>query len=1435
MAKGKNPIKYSEIFDLSNKSVVNQIVKDLQKIDSEYNKLADSIDKQSKVMRDSFVRTAEQMIAASQRLNVSRHQDRDAIRELAVATDELRNRQRAQAKNEEEGAKAKKFAADSVKGLKSEINNLIKEYQGLSKSETAQAARMKDIIKRVQELKAEEKALSDQLKITTKTVDAATGSYKALEIETAKLTKDLKAMPNAFDASNKEAQKLIKQINENNTRLKEFDKNLNIHTRNVGNYPKSMGGAVQGLKGFALAMAATYIGFESFQQLAEKAIKTNVEISDSLADVRRTAELTAKEGDALVDSLKELDTRTSLKGLVDLATIGGQLGVPKAELTGFVSAIDQLAVSLKGELSGGAEEMAKALGKVNAVFQVSRKEGVDTEGAMLKTGSAILKLGQAGLATGDYLADFAQRTGGVAASAGIALPKVLAYGATLEEMGVSAEVAGTTMSQLITVLAKSPEAFFKVAKLGDATLTIKEFTNTINTDTSKALDQFFKGLQTGGADLTTFSKMISGLGLDGTRATGVISALAKNTSILETRTKQATEAFQAGTLASEQFQLKNTNLAAALEKLGNVITNALVNSRFSAALATFINGLVSGQTEADKLTASFVEQKAAMDKIDSTIPGLLSEYDRLTAKSKELGGVDKLTAEEQEKLNDTLNQIGDIMPDVITEVDKYGNVVSIARDKVAGLTDAMRENMKLANRDAAKQIRDEVAQREYLISVLQKQIETGQKLVSKGGPAGELGYEAIDRNAARQEVAKYALQNAEAIKKLRETLVQDLSPAEQAVFDKFYKNQKRTSSAADEAAKKAAELAAAQKKADEAAAKAGVSLDDFGKKGKRAKTEIEQLEEQVRLLEDAVGAQALKGKVNKETLDQLVTASGKLRTAQETTERAVRAALDPYQALQGEVSRLTDQLQRQTARGQDTTKTVEQLTEANARLQEVQDEVKLSISGTVGVQERLNTQLELSRKELEKQAATGNITNKTLNDFSKLTIQVRDNSESLQLAILSITDPMAALNLQAEQLKRTLTEQAVAGDLSTEELEKYRVVLQKIADANARLAAATNFNPLDPAGRIQAADLELEQNQRGLNAVSVRADGGDRAAIARQRELEQERLAITMRRLDAEQAQYKAGSMEWERIETEKTKILSDQERLRTQTAQDEMNKRVELASSGLSLLSEGLSGWYNLQKERGDAEISRLEDAKDRELELAGNNAAQRAMIEEKYAQKQREIKRRQAQQEKTNALFQIAIETAIGSAKAIASSPLTFGMPWLAFVLAQGALNAALVAARPIPAFAKGTKNAPAGVVMVGEKGQEAIQHRDGSVSLTGHSAHYAVMQGGEIIHTADSAETKMYQRMLQERDSVTASGKMYVDAAGRIMHAKEEYDARVTAAAIDKLADKTDRQTAAINEGNRMLAQELRKNRPTKQNTPNWFKLNDRADYINKSMFK
>ncbi|OUJ64901.1 phage tail tape measure protein, partial [Hymenobacter crusticola] len=207
---------------------------------------------------------------------------------------------------------------------------------------------------------------------------------------------------------------------------------------------------------------------------AQSVFSNLVEFSDQAADVRKTTGLTADEFDNLADSLKGLNTRTSLQGLLDIAKVGGQLGIAKGDILEFTKAIDVAVQALGDDFSGGAEEIATSLGKLNTVF--GKELGPDVAKNLLNIGSAVNELGAAGAATAPFLTDVAQRVGAVAAQTKVGLNNVISYAAVLEETGFSAERSGTALNRLFSTISTKTDASFKIAKLADSNLTLKEFT-----------------------------------------------------------------------------------------------------------------------------------------------------------------------------------------------------------------------------------------------------------------------------------------------------------------------------------------------------------------------------------------------------------------------------------------------------------------------------------------------------------------------------------------------------------------------------------------------------------------------------------------------------------------------------------------------------------------------------------------------------------------------------------------------------------------------------------------------------------------------------------------------------------------------------------------------------------------------------------------------
>jgi hypothetical protein len=171
-----------------------------------------------------------------------------------------------------------------------------------------------------------------------------------------------------------------------------------------------------------------------------------------------------------------------------------------------------------------------------------------------------------------------------------------------------------------------------------------------------------------------------------------------------------------------------------------------------------------------------------------------------------------------------------------------------------------------------------------------------------------------------------------------------------------------------------------------------------------------------------------------------------------------------------------------------------------------------------------------------------------------------------------------------------------------------------------------------------------------------------------------------------------------------------------------------------IGMQADMISGLGELTNTVYDGQLQRLEENKQKELLAAGDNAKKKEKIEKEYAQKSAAIKRKQAVVEKISALFQIALNTAMGVTNALSKVVTTPLVPW---IIANGAIQAAIVAARPIPKFAKGVKNFTGGEAVVGDAGYEALKTPDGNVFLTPDKATRMVLPKGTDVFTHN--ETK------------------------------------------------------------------------------------------------
>jgi len=314
-------------------------------------------------------------------------------------------------------------------------------------------------------------------------------------------------------------------------------------------------------------------------------IKGNAELTDSLADVRKTTGMTEEEVKRFNSRLKNIDTRSSRKELLELAVVAGKLGISGTkDVFEFVRAADQIGVALSKDLGGNTEDAVNSLGKLTELFGLKAEFGL--EQSLLKTGSAINALGAASTASEAYLVNFSKRMGGVGKQADVSLQNILGYGAALDQLGQTAEVSTTTLSKVWVNMFKDPAEYANIAGMA-----VSDFSNLLKTDANEAFLKFLEGLNGNNAGLGVMSKKMEALKLDGARSVGVLSSLAGNIELVRKQQVISNDEFTKGTSLTKEFNVKNNNLAATLEKLGKRLSSLFVNPQLNSSLTDIVNTL----------------------------------------------------------------------------------------------------------------------------------------------------------------------------------------------------------------------------------------------------------------------------------------------------------------------------------------------------------------------------------------------------------------------------------------------------------------------------------------------------------------------------------------------------------------------------------------------------------------------------------------------------------------------------------------------------------------------------------------------------------------------------------------------------------------------------------------------------------------------------
>ena len=454
-----------------------------------------------------------------------------------------------------------KGAQNVMKALQQQAQGVRKELEAMEKAGQIDTDDYKDKIK---ELKSLERAI---------------GQNKTAYIDLDKVVKTLnKTTLRDLQRSLKECRKQMQNLTADDPKMKKLMAQYRAIDNQIGKitgqYKRQEGAIVSVAKRLA-SYVSIYGAFNFITGQIRDVTARNVELSDSLADIRKVSGLSAKEVNELSDKIHALDTRTASEELHQLAYNAGRLGIQGVDgILQFVKAGNQINVALGEDL--GQDALVQLM-KMNEVMGTIKELGI--EKSLLATGSAINTLSASSTASGEQIADFASRLSGIATQANITTDEVLGLGSAASALNMQTEVAATAFNKFITQVVAHTSVVAKAAGIE-----------------KEALDELLKSGKTmeavvvvlealnGKGGLRGLDPIMKDLGSDGERLSQVLNAFVTNTETLRRHLRISTDAFREATSVTQEYNIKNENAAAILARIKNALVEFTVNSAFTAWL-----------------------------------------------------------------------------------------------------------------------------------------------------------------------------------------------------------------------------------------------------------------------------------------------------------------------------------------------------------------------------------------------------------------------------------------------------------------------------------------------------------------------------------------------------------------------------------------------------------------------------------------------------------------------------------------------------------------------------------------------------------------------------------------------------------------------------------------------------------------------------------
>jgi hypothetical protein len=324
---------------------------------------------------------------------------------------------------------------------------------------------------------------------------------------------------------------------------------------------------------------------------------------------------------------------------------------------------------------------------------------------------------------------------------------------------------------------------------------------------------------------------------------------------------------------------------------------------------------------------------------------------------------------------------------------------------------------------------------------------------------------------------------------------------------------------------------------------------------------------------------------------------------------------------------------------------------------------------------------------------------KFIENFKKMNEEARMEAESSVRFDIDLQDKLIR-TLDAQRKKRFIALGMGGGGMSvTEDKSKEQVELERNRLSNQKRLELIKLFYADQAKEVEKGEDVLSEKEKKARDKKLEDErkAWEKLRALRWKEIEEmlksglEIAEDAQKRQDdkvkAEDARHKATLT---RMQKEGKEIQDHQDAVNKENARIEkehQEKIQALRAATFDVSHQFIDALFEIGRDRNQQALDDNQTKRDQELKRVGEDKQAQAFINAKFDKEQAKLKTKQAIADKANALFGIIINTAESIIKTGAQLGYPAAIPFQVFAAAAGAIQAAVVAAKPIPKYAKGT----------------------------------------------------------------------------------------------------------------------------------------------------